>query len=55
LFSDPLLRTQFAPSLLTPVQGTTWIVPEVFDPVATVMTVDVVFAINAVRMNTDMR
>ena len=55
LFCDPLLRTAFCPSLLTPVTARTWTAPEVLEPVATVTTVLVVFAIRAVRMKTDIR
>lgn len=51
----PLLRTALAPSLLMPVIASTWTVPEVLEPVATVTTVEVVLAIRAVRINTDMR
>jgi hypothetical protein len=55
LFCDPLLRTASAPTRDIPLIATDTTQPDVFEPVATVITVEVVFAINAVRMKTERR
>lgn len=55
MFCNPLLRTAALPNLLIPVIASTCTAPDELLPVATVTTVEVVFTISAVRMNTLMR
>lgn len=51
----PWVLTAFEPTFEIPVIASTCTAPALFEPVATVTTVEVVFTINAVRMNTDIR
>lgn len=51
----PWVLTALDPSFEIPVMASTCTAPALFEPVATVTTVEVVFTIKAVRMKTDMR